>query len=83
MKTEAVYSSKGPIRAVLAESIAHGRFKFILFDKSGNIKIFMDDENEASARLAVAAFNCDLAELRRLLDAADVAAKPGQKEGAA
>ncbi len=71
MKFQALYAtSDGRVRAEFREVEVTGRFEFSLSDRSGDLCFFMDDENEANARLAAAAFNGDLAELRRLLDAA-------------
>ncbi len=72
MRIQAVYViSEGRVRAEFRKAEATGRFEFSLSDRSGDLCFFMDDENEANARLAAAAFNSDLAELRRLLDAAE------------
>ncbi len=69
MKAQATYViSQGPVMAEFRKSEVTGAFQFILSDRSGNLGIYMETENEANARLAVAAFNGDLTELRRLLD---------------
>ncbi len=72
MRIQAVYvTSEGRVRAEFRESEMHGRFEVSLSDVSGDHCFFMDTENDDHARLAAAAFNGDLAELRRLLDAVE------------
>ncbi len=84
MKIQAVYvTSEGRVRAEFRKVEATGRFEFCLSDRSGDLGIFMDDENEAHARLAAAAFNGGLAELRRLLGAADAAAMRAEDDAEA
>ena len=84
MRIQAVYvTSEGRVRAEFREAEVTGLFEFSLSDRSGDLCFFMDNENEARARLAAAAFNDDLAELRRLLDVADAAAELESTEAAA
>ena len=76
MRIQAVYvTSDGRVRAEFREAEVTGRFEFSMSDRSGDLCFFMDDENEARARLAAAAFNDDLCELRRLLDIAEADAQ--------
>ncbi len=78
MRIQAVYvTSEGRVRAEFRETEMHRRFEFSLSDPSGDLCFFMDTENEDNARLAAAAFNGDLTELRRLLYEAELVPAEG------
>ena len=85
MKVQAVYViSQGPVRAEFRNSEVSEAFQFILSDKSGDLGIYMDNENEDNARLAVAALNGDLKKLRWMLNEAEaLAALRAQDDAAA
>ena len=72
MRIQAAYvTSEGRVRAEFRNVEVTGSFMFVMADESGDLGIYMDRENEANARIAVAAMNGEWDDLRRLLDVAD------------